>query len=210
MDQAVHSLTTFSSDLLGRILGLLPGYAASLREVCQQWRALVANLRLGSMSLSDLSYQGHADLLVWAHVKAHPPKALERIMVGAAEGGHEACMNLAKSWGATDYDWAMIHAAEGGYEACMNLAKDWGATDYDEAMICAAGGDHTACMTLAKSWGATNYDGAMRYAAAGGRVVCMELAKSWGATNNDRAMAGAAGGGHAACVKLLKSWGATD
>ena len=161
MDQAVPSLTTFSFDLLGRILGLLPGYAASLREVCQQWRTLAANLRLGSMPLSDLSYQGHADLLVWAHVEAHPPKALERIMAGAAEGGHEACMNLAKSWGfgqslATAYDQAMASASFGGHEACMTLAKSWGATNYDRAMAFAAEGGHEACMTLRKSWGATD------------------------------------------------------
>ncbi len=41
----------------------------------------------------------------------------------------------------------------------MQLAKDWGATDYDEALDSAVFSDHPECMQLAKDWGATDYNG---------------------------------------------------
>ena len=212
MDSA-PSLTTFPSDLLRLILGLLPGYAGPLREVCQQWRTIVANLRLGSMSLSDLSRRGHADLLAWARdlwPEGYPQEVAGKIMANAALGGFTVCMELAGGWGATNYNEAAGEAALGGHEACMELAKGWGATNYDRAMASAAKGGHADCMNLAKGWGATDYDWAMIHAAEGGYEACMNLAKDWGATGYDQAMAFAAEGGHMACIELAKDWGAAD
>ena len=74
---------------------------------------------------------------------------------------------------------ALNNAAREGHPERMQLAKDWGATNYNDALSNAALGGHLECMQLAKDWGATNYNDALSNAALGGHLECMQLAKNW-------------------------------
>ena len=59
----------------------------------------------------------------------------------------------------------------------VNLAKEWGATDFNKALSYAAQKGHIDCMKLLKAWGATGFNKALEYAAYGGQIACMKLAK---------------------------------
>jgi len=47
----------------------------------------------------------------------------------AAEGGHIAAMELAKAWGADDFNNALSDAAKSNHTTAIALLKEWGATD---------------------------------------------------------------------------------
>jgi len=74
---------------------------------------------------------------------------------GAAQGGHRDLCELAKSWGATNFEWMLFEAARNGHRDLCELAKSWGATNFDWMLREAA---TDALKDLAKYWQACTND----------------------------------------------------
>ena len=108
----------------------------------------------------------------------------------AAEKGHLAEMELLKSWGATDFGWALCSAAEHGRLEAMEWARQWltlEAVDFiavspvNQALTAAATGDHVEAMRLLYTWGARELTSAVREAAPLLNFAALALLKEWGA-----------------------------
>src|ERR1700677_486186 len=175
-----HCMDGMPDDVVRLFLGLAVDYLPVIRAVCVRWRGLCP--ARGALELTVLASRGHSNLLIWIlRLRGRPYSAetTNQLMAFAAEGGHEALVQLIKAWGATSFDWAMAKAGEGGYETLVRLTKDWGATNFSGAIAYAAGRGHEVLMRLAKDWGATDFDLAMAKAARGGHEALMRLAKDW-------------------------------
>jgi hypothetical protein len=89
----------------------------------------------------------------------------------AAANGQLKSMQLLRSWGAGDVEWALSYAARADQVAAMELAKEWGASGFNNALAEAAEAGRLEAMQSLKVWGAKDYANAQRYATVGARAV---------------------------------------
>ncbi len=122
-------------------------------------------------------------------LKSPPHLLIQTALVWSSYGGNLEGIKLAKSWGTHSYILAIEKAAEGGHPACMKLAREYVSSFVPKFMIrrsisksltLAASNGHLECMKLAKHLGARNYQLAMTAAARKGRIEAVKLLKVWG------------------------------
>jgi hypothetical protein len=128
------------------------------------------------------------------------------VLYQGALGGHTQVCQLAKSWGANDYDLMLVAATEAGCSALCQLAKEWGAKSFDDMLQRAALSGHEHLCHLAKSWGATDFTMMLCNAAASGHTDLCRLAKEWGARYTGDALAYAVKNERHETIALLHSW----
>jgi hypothetical protein len=160
----------------------LGGYVPVFRHVCRRWRDARVSYKDPALDLAKLAFLGHRSLLCWVaelrQEAGHQGVALEaarRVLAGAARGGHEAIVRLAKSWGATNFVEAMAEAAFGGHGAIVCLARER-AAEISRATAGAAQSGHAVSGVTPGERAANAYSKALHCAARGGHEDLVLLA----------------------------------
>jgi hypothetical protein len=144
--------------------------------------------------------------------------SVTNILSDGAFAGHQDICQLAKDWGATNFNGMLLGATRGGHRALCELAISWGATDFEGMLLAAANSGHQDLCELAIFEGARGFTYMLANAAYGGHRDLCELAISeakiygyrWTTSDFDRMLTWAATRGFRDLCELAVSWGATN
>ena len=102
---------------------------SSLVETLDQWEAQMIAEFLSSFSISILRASCQWTSLVVAVHTVKDKHDIDWMLCYVAKSGHRDLCELAREWGATNFDQMLFDAAKGGHRDLCELAREWGATD---------------------------------------------------------------------------------
>ena len=99
----------------------------------------------------------------WAETQNNPatmlqPADYDQMLINTTANGHKDICQIAKDWGADDFNGMLNEASEFGHKELCQLAKDWGATDFNQMLINATANGYNDICQLAIEWGANALD----------------------------------------------------
>lgn len=130
------------------------------------------------------------------------------IMYGACVGGYMSIIELAITYGASDWNNGLWSACKGGQVGVIEFMISRGACDFNEGMSGACKKGHLNAVKLMTDKGADNWDDALYNACYRGHLDIIKYMTDRGLANLDRGLAIACWRGHRDITEIMIAHGA--